>query len=278
MPLTKEETSKFVVAGKHRLHYHEAGQGPALLMIHGGGPGAGAWSNYRRNIDALSQKFRVIMPDLPCFADSDKPRIDTSLFKFMADAMRNFLDALDIDKAHIVGNSLGGATAIRLVLDTPERANHLVLMGTAGGLQLFSPAPSEGAKHLFTYYDEIGPTPEKLDRFLDCMVYDRSLLTDDLIQERLSASLQPGLKESWPFSPKTMPPIEPLWKEFDRVSNKTLIVWGRDDRTVPMDNAWLMLNQMPDVRLHIFSRTGHWVQWERAEEFNRLVLGFLTEE
>lgn len=278
MPLTKEATSKFVVAGKYRLHYHEAGEGPVLLMIHGGGPGAGAWSNYRRNIDALSTKYRVIMPDLPCFAESDKPRIDTSLFKFMADAMRDLLDTLGVAKAHIIGNSLGGGTALRLALDTPERADRLVLMGSAGGLQLTSPIPSEGAKQLFTYYEDAGPTAEKLNKFLDCMVYDRSMITEELFQERLAASLQPGLKESWPFSLKTMPPVEPLWKEFDRIRHKTLVIWGRDDRTVPLDSAWVMLAQIPDVRLHIFGKTGHWTQWERAEEFNRLVLGFLAED
>jgi 4,5:9,10-diseco-3-hydroxy-5,9,17-trioxoandrosta-1(10),2-diene-4-oate hydrolase len=276
MGLTVEGTSRFIQAGGRRLHYHDAGAGPALLMIHGGGPGAGGWSNYRRNVDALSERFRVVIPDLPGFGRSDKPQITTSLYRFLADAMRDLLDALGIDKAHIVGNSLGGATALKLALDTPDRADRLVLMGAGGGLPLMSPRPSEGQKHLFTYYEGEGPTPEKLDRFLDCMVFDRAAITEELFNERLEASLQPGLKEGWPFS-KTRPPIlEPLWKDYDRIRSKTLLIWGRDDRTIPLDNAWAMLNQIPDVRLHVFGKTGHWAQWERAPEFNQLVIGFLS--
>ena len=275
MGLTAEQTSKFIEAGPHRLHYHEAGEGPALLMIHGGGPGAGGWSNYRRNIDALSQHFRVIIPDLPGFSRSDKPIIEGSLYKFFADSMRDVLDALNVEKAHIVGNSLGGATALKLALDTPERVGRLVLMGPGGGLQLYTPRPSEGVKHLFTYYEGDGPTREKLTGFLDCMVHDRAMITEELFEERLAASNLPGLKESWPFNPSRPPIMEPLWKSYDQIAHPTLIIWGRDDRTVPMDNAWAMLNQIPDVRLHIFGKTGHWAQWERADEFNKLVLGFL---
>jgi 2-hydroxy-6-oxonona-2,4-dienedioate hydrolase/4,5:9,10-diseco-3-hydroxy-5,9,17-trioxoandrosta-1(10),2-diene-4-oate hydrolase len=278
MGLTAEGTSRFVQAGGHRLHYHEAGEGPSLLMIHGGGPGAGGWSNYRRNIDALSERFRVVIPDLPGFGRSDKPQIATSLYRYLADSMRDLLDALQIDHAHIVGNSLGGATAVKLALDTPDRVDRLVLMGPGGGLQLFTPRPSEGVKQLFSYYEGGGPTPAKLEKFLDCMVFDRGAITEELFNERLEASLQPGLKESWPFSNVRPPIMETLWKDYDRLKSRTLVIWGRDDRTVPIDNAWAMLNQIPDVRLHVFGKTGHWAQWERAAEFNQLVLGFLNGE
>lgn len=276
MGLTAEQTSKFIQAGQHRLHYHEAGDGPALLMIHGGGPGASGWSNYRRNIDAMSQHFRVIIPDMPCFAQSDKPQITGSVYKYLADSMRDLLDALGIAKTHIIGNSLGGATALKLALDTSERVQRLVLMGPGGGLQLFTPRPSEGQKHLFNYYEGDGPTREKLSGFLDCMVHDRTMITEELFEERLAASNLPGLRDSWIFSRSRPPLLEPLWKNYDQVKQPTLIIWGRDDRTVPLDNAWAMLNQIPDVRLHVFGKTGHWAQWERADEFNKLVLGFLN--
>lgn len=276
MGLTADGTSKYVQAGENRLHYHEAGEGPALLMIHGGGPGAGGWSNYRRNVDAFAQHFRVIIPDLPGFNKSDKRVIEGSLYGYLAESMRHLLDALNIEKAHIVGNSLGGATALKLAIDTPERAGRLILMGPGGGLQLFTPRPSEGVKHLFTYYEGEGPTREKLTGFLGCMVHDRSMITEELFEERLAASLQPGLKESWPFNPKRPPILDELWRDYNRIQSPTLIVWGRDDRTLTIDNAWAMVNQIPDVRLHVFGKTGHWAQWERAEEFNRLVLGFLT--
>lgn len=275
MGLTFEGTSRSVQAGKHRIHYHEAGEGPPLVMIHGGGPGASGWGNYQRNIDVFAQNHRVLIPDLPGFAKSEKVEIRTSLYRYHADAIRAFMDAVGVEKAHIVGNSLGGAITLAFALDTPDRADRLILMGPGGGLQMFSPFPSEGVKHLFTYYEGEGPTEEKLDRFLDCMVYDRSMITPELFQARLEASKAPGVAEGWPFKTNPRPILDPIWRDLDKVQHKTLLIWGRDDRTVMLDNSFIMLNQIPNVRLLILGKTGHWVQWERADEFNRFVSGFL---
>lgn len=278
MALTAEGTSKFVTAGAHKIHYHEAGKpdAPVVMMLHGGGPGAGAWSNYRRNIDAFAEQYRVIMPDFIGFSKSDKPKFEGELFKVLADSTRNVMDALGVKRAHLVGNSLGGGTSIRLAIDTPDRVDRLIVMGPGGSLPMHTPVPAEGIKHIFNYYEGEGPTTDKLDKFLDCMVYDRSAITDQLFNERFEASKQPELVANPMLSPRSKGVLGPLWKEFDRIVNKTLVIWGRDDRTVLLDNAWIMLNQIPDVRLHVFGKTGHWAQWERAEEFNKLVLGFLA--
>ncbi len=192
MPLTEEGTSKFIQAGPLKLHYHEAGKGPALIMIHGGGPGAGGWSNYRRNVDHFAEHFRVILPDLPGFAKSDKPKIEGGMFGFMAKAIHGLMDALDIPRANFVGNSLGGGTTLKFALDYPDRAQRIVLMG-APGLPVFTPQPAEGIKYLLDYYEKPGPSMEKLRNFLNVMVYDGSQLTDQLIKERYEASIQPDL-------------------------------------------------------------------------------------
>ena len=278
MSLTFEGTSCFVQAGVNRLHYHDMGEGPIILMVHGGGPGASGWSNYSRNVDVLSQHYRLIIPDLPGFGQSDKPQIKGNVYQYYADSMRELLNALSIDKVHIIGNSLGGATALKFGLDTPERASRLILMGPGGGLQMTTPRPSEGVKHLFKYYEGEGPTREKLAEFLTCMVHDQSAITEELLEQRLAASNQPGLKDSWVFSKQRPPMLEELWRSYNEVEQPTLIIWGRDDRTLPVDNAWAMLNQIPDVRLHIFGKTGHWAQWERSSEFNTLVTGFLDND
>jgi len=269
-------TSGFAQAGDLKLHYHELGSGPALMMIHGGGPGAAGWSNYSRNVEALAKKFRLIIPDLPGFGDSDKPIIEGSVYKFYADALRNLLDKLKVESAHIIGNSLGGAAALKLAIDTPERVDKLVLMGPGGGLQLFTPRPSEGVKHLFKYYEGEGPTRKKLTEFLSCMVHDPLMITEEILEERLQSSIKRGVKEAWIFNKARPPVLEELWREYNKVSQPTLIIWGRDDRTLTIDNAWAMLNQIPDVQLHVFGKTGHWVQWERPAEFNTLVSGFLA--
>jgi 4,5:9,10-diseco-3-hydroxy-5,9,17-trioxoandrosta-1(10),2-diene-4-oate hydrolase len=277
MAFTEEATSKFVQAGTVKLRYHEAGRGPALIMIHGGGPGAGGWSNYRRNVDHFAERFRVILPDLPGFAKSDKPKIEGGILTFMAKAIKDLMDALDISRAHFVGNSLGGATTMKLAVDYPDRAGRLVLMG-APGLAVFTPQPSEGIKHLISYYDPPGPSMEKLRVFLNVMVYDSSALTDQLIKERYEASTQPDLVANPIMSRSTAARFEPIWKDVARIKHKTLLVWGRDDRTVTLDHSFFLLNQLENVRLHVFSKCGHWAQWEKAAEFNRLVTDFLSSE
>ncbi|HUA34682.1 MAG TPA: alpha/beta fold hydrolase [Candidatus Binataceae bacterium] len=278
MVLTEEGTSKFVQAGPLKLHYHEAGKGPVLIMIHGGGPGAGGWSNYRRNIDFFAEHFRVIAPDLPGFAKSDKPKMEGGMFAFFSKSIRDLMDALDIPRASFIGNSLGGGTTVKLALDSPDRADKLVMMGAGGSLPIFTPVPSEGIKHLISYYMPPGPSIEKLKAFLNVMVYDSSQLTDELIKERFAASTQPEILANPIFSPSRPVLPEPLWQSLNNLRQKTLLIWGRDDRTITLDNAFIMLNQIPDVRLHVFGRCGHWAQWEKAAEFNRLVLDFLTNE
>lgn len=277
MQLTEEATSKFIQAGPLKLHYHDAGKGPALIMIHGGGPGAGGWSNYRRNVDHFAERYRVILPDLPGFAKSDKPAVEGGLLTFMAKSIKDLMDALDISRAHFVGNSLGGATTMKFALDCPDRIQRIVLMG-APSMALFTPQPAEGIKHLLGYYAPPGPSMEKLRAFLNVMVYDGSALTDQLIKERYEASTQPDLLANPILGPRSRAVFEPIWKELGNIRNKTLVVWGRDDRTVTLDHSFFLLNQLQDVRLHVFGKCGHWAQWEKAPEFNRLVSDFLSSE
>jgi len=183
--LSEEATSRYLQAGGLRIHYHEAGWGYPLICIHGGGPGASGWSNYQRNIGALSQHFRTILIDLPGYGRSDKKlQLEGGRFAFYAKVVRDFMDALGIQRAHFIGNSLGGGTALKFALEFPQRAHRLVLMGPAGGLSPFSPQPPEGMKVLWSYYDPPGPSLEKLRAFLEVMVYDPSQLTEELVQER----------------------------------------------------------------------------------------------
>ena len=115
-----------------RIHLTEAGHGPPLLMLHGGGPGASGMSNYSRNAIALAERFRVIVPDMPGYGSSSKGINAEDPFGDLANSMLGLLDALQIDRAHVMGNSLGGACALRMALDRPERVGRLVLMGPGG--------------------------------------------------------------------------------------------------------------------------------------------------
>jgi 4,5:9,10-diseco-3-hydroxy-5,9,17-trioxoandrosta-1(10),2-diene-4-oate hydrolase len=143
-----DSTSRFAEAAGMRLHYHEAapvGSGSIpVVMLHGGGPGASAWSNFGRNLPVFAARFRTLMVDQPGFGRSAKPAITGNYFTFAADAVAGLLDQLGIDRVHLVGNSLGGGTAVRFALRFPERADRLVLMAPGGlGLNVFA-QPTEG--------------------------------------------------------------------------------------------------------------------------------------
>jgi 4,5:9,10-diseco-3-hydroxy-5,9,17-trioxoandrosta-1(10),2-diene-4-oate hydrolase len=122
------------------LHYDEAGQGPVTVMLHGGGPGASGMSNFGRNLPVFAGHFRTLVVDQPGYGKSDKPPVEGNYFTFAADALKTLLDELGIEKTHLVGNSLGGGTAVRFALTYPERAGRLVLMAPGGlSLNVFAP-------------------------------------------------------------------------------------------------------------------------------------------
>ena len=276
MPYTEADTSKYVQAGKVRMHYNEAGSGEPLVLIHGGGPGATGWSNYRRNVEELSKHFRCLIIDLPGFGKTDKTRPDTGLFAFYAECVRNMLDELKIDKAHFVGNSLGGGTALKFALDYPDRSGRLVLMGPGGSVPLLTPWPSEGIKHLFNFYEGEGPTMQKLKNFIEIMVVDKSELTEELYQERFKAATDPETVKNPPLRMRKGMPLEELWKEdIGSLRNEVLLIWGREDRVIPLDMSLFLLNRIRKAQLHVFPNCGHWAQWEKAPEFNRIVSGFI---
>ena len=137
-----EETSRFADTAMMRLHYHEAGPAPGtatgsaaagalpVVLLHGGGPGASAWSNFGRNLPVFAQRFRTLMPDQPGFGQSAAPPVEGNYFTFSARALASLLDHLEIEKVHLVGNSLGGGTAVRFALNYPDRAGQAGADGT----------------------------------------------------------------------------------------------------------------------------------------------------
>jgi len=275
----RDRTSREVALSRGVVHYHDLGDGKPLILLHGGGPGASGWSNYGRNAAALAAKFRLLIVDFPGFGLSAPISLADGAFTTYAGVVSEFLDALDIGKASLIGNSLGGGTALKFALDRPDKVDRLVLMGAAGGRSWMTPVPSEGLKHLFGYYRGGGPSPEKLKAFLEAMVYDSTGLTEALLKERFEASTAPRVMADPPFGKDPIPPIEDLWREnLGRLPHPTLLIWGRDDRTIPLDASLSYLAQIPNVELHVFGKCGHWAQWERPHEFNRLVVEFLTRE
>lgn len=279
---TEAATSRFcrVKEGEldARIHYNDAGNGEAVIMMHGSGPGASGWSNFHRNVEAfVAAGYRVILPDSPGWNKSDPIVVKSgSRAVINAAAVKGLMDQLDIPKAHLVGNSMGGVNALAFALAYPERLGKMVIMGGGGvGQSLFVPMPLEGIKLLFGLYRQ--PTLENLKKMLDVFVFDPSALTPELIQGRMDNMMRhkehlENFVASFDANPKQFPDMSPRLAE---IGAPTLVTWGRDDRFVPLDSGLRLTWGLQDAEMHIFSRCGHWAQWEHADKFNRLVIDFL---
>lgn len=282
-PITEAGTSKFARIKEGdpdlNIHYNDAGSGEqTVVMLHGSGPGASGWANFNRNVEPFVQAgYRVILMDCPGWSKSD-PIVSTgSRSDLNARALKGLLDVLDIDKAHLVGNSMGGHTAVAFALANPKRVGKLILMGGGtGGVSSFVPMATEGIKLIGALYRD--PTIENLKRMMSVFVYDTSALTEDLFQARLNNMLSrrdhlENFVKSAEANPKQFPDVG---YRLGEIAAPALVIWGRDDRFVPLDTGLRLLAGMQNARLHVFSRCGHWAQWEHADAFNRLVLDFLA--
>ncbi|CCW10166.1 2-hydroxy-6-oxo-6-phenylhexa-2,4-dienoate hydrolase [Rhodococcus aetherivorans] len=271
------------VAGKD-IFFAETGEGPAVLLLHGGGPGASGVSNYSRNIDELARNFRVIVPDLPGYGRSSKGVDRSDPFGYLADNIRGLLDALNLGRAHLVGNSYGGACALRLALDTPERVEKMVLMGP-GGIGTTRGLPTPGLQSLLSYYTGDGPSRDKLEGFIrKYLVFDGATVPDEVIDERYRSSIDPAVVADPPLRRPSGPgALRTLWgmdftrdRRLRRLATPTLVIWGADDKVNRPSGGRMLAHTMPNCDLLLAANTGHWVQWERADFFNAVTTAFLT--
>lgn len=273
--------SRTVRFGRRHIHVSELGSGYPLLMLHGGGPGASGLSNYSRNIEALARHYRVLVADMQGYGQSSKGVNRQDPFGDLAEAMLGLLDELGIESAHVIGNSLGGACALRMALDQPKRVSAMVLMGP-GGINTTRALPTKGLKLLLNYYTGAGPSLEKLRSFIrEYLVYDGSQVSEAVIKERYQASLDPEVVAAPPLRrPQNL--AAAIRMDFTRDSRladckaPTLVLWGCEDKVNRPSGGPTLQRILPNCDLYQFSKTGHWVQWERAEEFNAVALSFLS--
>jgi 2-hydroxy-6-oxonona-2,4-dienedioate hydrolase len=262
-----------------QLHYNDVGSGDeTVVMLHGSGPGASGWANFNRNIEPLvAAGYRVILMDCPGWSKSDSIVCAGSRSDLNACALKGLLDVLGLERVHILGNSMGGHSAVAFALTNPQRVGKLVLMGGGtGGASPFVPMPTEGIKLLQGLYRE--PTVENLKKMMNVFVFDTSDLTEELFQARLDNMLTrrdhlANFVESLAINPKQFPDFSARLGE---IKAQTLVIWGRNDRFVPMDTGLRLIAGIPNSELHVFNSCGHWAQWEHADKFNRMVLDFLT--
>lgn len=277
-----EATSRTVRTQGWNLHYHDAGSGPVVLMLHGSGPGATAWSNFHLNIPALAETNRVLALDQPGWGASDALEAGEGGH---VQSILQFLDALEVEKVALIGNSMGGINAIEFAAQYPERVSALITMGAPDLSQpnVFSPAGfSLGLQSVYRGYQE--RTHAAYRHLVDVMTFDDRFLDDALIQERLDNALSREhhldafLERSARLAAGD--PTRMAWTpaKLASIGVATLLIHGRDDQVVSYESTLRLLTIIPNSRAHIFNQCGHWAQLEKAEEFNDIVTSFLARE
>lgn len=282
---SEEETSRFVQTRRWKLHYNEAGSGHPVIMLHGVGAGATGWSNFHQNVAGLAEKHRVIVLDFPGWGQSD-------LFECSAEgrntanaeSVKLLMDELGLQKAALVGNSMGGGAVLEFAASYPDRISHAITMGSGifSAPSIFTPSGlTEGLRIIVETYKN--PSPENFRRLVQIMVYDSSFVTDELTQQRSKAALAQRehlsnwLKSPWGPAKGPFAGVEELMTQLSRSKVPTLMVHGRDDRTVLMETTMRTVGLIPNSRAVILNRCGHWAQVEHKDEFNRLVSTFLDQ-
>jgi pimeloyl-ACP methyl ester carboxylesterase len=263
------------------LRYYDQGEGPVLLFLHGSGPGVTGWRNFRGVLPAFVEHYRCLVLEFPGFGVSDDfgghPMVTA------AAAVAPFLDALDVARADIIGNSMGGGVGIGYAISASERVGKLVTIGGIG-TNVFSPGPSEGIRLLQDFTEE--PTRQRLVDWLRSMVYDEALVTDQLIEERWALATDPPTLESARrmYGKKAFAQMMAMmrkadvpmpWATMHKVQCPTLLTWGRDDRVSPLDMALIPMRTIPNAELHVFPNCGHWAMIEAKAAFEATVLAFL---
>lgn len=281
MDVSYEGTKRELVTGKGVLRYHEAGDGPPLLLLHGSGIGVSGWRNYRGNLGVFAEHFHCYIVEFPGFGVSDPVAGHPVLTA--GSAVTRLMDALGIDSAAMIGNSMGGVVGVNVAMRHPERVSKLVTIGGVGP-NIFSHSPSEGTRLLQDFADE--PSREKLVRWLECMVYDRTIVTEERIEERWQTANDPeshrtlaAMYGSAAFEAQQQAMAAsgapPYWSMLGTVQCPTLLTWGRDDRQCPPDMPMIPMRLIPHAELHIFPNCGHWVMVEAKDAFERITLEFL---
>mgnify|MGYP000577898591 CR=1 FL=1 len=273
--MSNPEIANSINTGGYNTNYHDIGEGEVVLFIHGSGPGVSAYANWRLAMPTLAENFRVIAPDMAGFGYTQRIEDTTYDMDVWVKQAIDLMDALNIEKFNIVGNSFGGALALALTINYPERFNKIVLMGAVGVYFDLT----YGLDKAWGYT----PSIENMKELLDIFAYDRSIVTDDLAKMRYEASIRTGFQESFSSmfpSPRQdgVDSMQSDENEIRKIDKETLIIHGREDKVIPVQNS-IRLNQLiKKSQLHIFGECGHWSQIEHNARFNKLLFDFFSEE
>ena len=268
----RPEIANSIQTGAFKTNYHDIGDGYPVVFLHGSGPGVTAYANWNKLFGLLGKKYRLIAPDMVGFGYTERVEGQTYSMNVWVKQTIDLFDALGIEKANLVGNSFGGALAMSVAIKYPERVNKLVLMGAMG----VSFPITYGLDKVWGYT----PSPQNMERLLEIFTYDHSFATPELAESRYRGSIQPGFQESFSsmFPEPRQDGVEDMAgnQHYIRdIQHETLIVHGREDRVIPLENSLKLIQMIPNAELHVFGKCGHWTQIEHTQDFaNQLEIFF----
>lgn len=254
------------------LHYLDIGEGPILIWLHGSGPGASGYSNFKGNYPVFEQAgYRNIIVDLPGFGRSDKPADAQYHLDFFVTHLHALLDSLGIDRCTLLGNSLGGAIALGTALAHPKRIDKLILLAPGGVEERETYFKMKGIQRMVETF-AAGPMGiEQMRHVMQLQVFDPSNLTEAILAER--AAVAPSQPANL-FSTMLVPNMT---ERLGELNCPIFGFWGSDDVFNPPSGVFKLLEHARNARFTLLNRCGHWVQVEHPELFNRQCLEFLQE-
>jgi len=276
--MNSPEIARRVRTGAFETNCHDVGNAqpgqPPVLLIHGSGPGVSAWANWRLVMPELAKVRRVLAPDMVGFGFTDRPAGQAYSMDVWVQQALDLLDALGAPQVDLIGNSFGGALSLALAIRAPQRVRRLVLMGSVG-----VPFPITPGLDAVWGYE---PSLAAMKGLLDLFAHSRALVTDELAELRYQASIRPGFQESFAAM---FPAPRQRWvdamasaeADIRALPHETLVIHGREDRVIPLQNSLTLADWIPNCQLHVFGHCGHWTQIEHAGRFARLVGDFLAE-
>ena len=274
----------WVLARDIKTRYSEAGEdGPTLVMLHGGGPGASGAAGFRRIIPLMSDRFRIYAPDQISYGETTAPTIAYPglAHHSLVNHVRDWMDALCLDNVYMIGNSQGAYVAARYAMDFPGRVAKLFMIGSGTIAQDHGlPSPENDARRALREFDGTAPA---LRRFLEAIVHDQATVTDELVNSRTAAYNLPGIPEMTQSFNEGRERImgNAFWRErfmlkgkLDKLSIPAMMVWGKDDAFAPVELGYELEKMLPNVKFEYAEDAGHQVQTDQPELVAKMASDF----
>jgi 4,5:9,10-diseco-3-hydroxy-5,9,17-trioxoandrosta-1(10),2-diene-4-oate hydrolase len=272
---------RYIKVGEINTRYWKAGsQGLDVVLIHGLG---GCVEHWLPSFAPLSAQHRVYALDLPGHGLTDKPLDAPYTIEFMAEFVRDFIKTLGIERAHIVGHSMGGAVSAQFTIRQPEMVHTLTLVSSVG----LGKQADIGTRVLtIPLLGELLMRPSRsgVETFLKRLVYDPSLINDELVELNFTMSSQPSAQSAFFKTLRAMGNLLGQKKSLygfildglATFAKPLFILWGRNDPVLPVSHGEALARRKSDARLKIFEKCSHLPMLERTQEFNEVLAGWLA--